>query len=304
MEAVILLLKQNLIMFLYMMIGLLLYKGKVLTKTGSGELAKVLLYLVMPVAIMKSYIQEYSAELLVGLAISFVAALLSLLLSMAVCTLLFGKRDTVRQFGVSFSNAGFMGIPLVQMTLGDSAVFFVASYVALLNFLQWTYGIYVMTKDKSCIKPRKIITNPVLIAFFAGLLLFFLPVTLPAPIMGMVSTIASMNGPLAMIVLGCYLAQIPLRQLVTDKMTYFATVVRLIFIPALTVLGLWLMPTQYQTIRMAVLIAAAAPIGCNTAIFAAMFSCDYKAAVKDVCLSTLLSIGSMPLILAFATLLW
>lgn len=291
-------------MFLYMMIGYLLYKGKIITKTGCGELGKMLLYLVMPVAIMKSYIQDYTKELAVGLAVSFVAALLSLILSMAVSTLVFGKTDSVRQFGVSFSNAGFMALPLVQMTLGDGAVFYVASYVALLNFLQWTYGILVMTKDKSCIKPKKIITNPVLIAFVLGLLLFVLPIKLPAPIMGMISTIASMNGPIAMIVLGCYLAQMPFVKLLTDKMTYLSVVVRLIAIPFLTLLGLWLVPVEYHTVRMAVLIAAAAPVGCNTAIFAGIYGCDTQAAVKDVCLSTLLSIGSMPLMLALAELIW
>lgn len=44
MEVVLLLLRQNMIMFLYLMIGLLLFKGKIVTKTGSGEIGKMLLY--------------------------------------------------------------------------------------------------------------------------------------------------------------------------------------------------------------------------------------------------------------------
>ena len=304
MDIVVLLLRQNIIMFLYLMIGYLLYRNKLLTSTGSAELGKMLLYVVMPVAIVKSYIQTYSAEMLVGFLISFAAAALALILSMIISTLVFGRRDAVRQFGAAFSNAGFIGIPLVQMTLGDGAVFYVASFVALLNILQWTYGILIMTKDRSAISLKKLRTNPILIAFLIGMCLFFLPIELPAALAGMVATIASMNGPLAMIVLGAYLAQVPLIELVKDPDTYLCTAVRLLVIPILTMLLLTLLPGKYQMIRMAVLLAASAPVGSNVAIFAQLFGANYRNAVKDVCLSTLCSILTMPLILAAANLLW
>ena len=111
-------------------------KKKLLTAQGSGEMGKVLLYVIMPVAIIRSYIQEFSMEYLYGFLISFAAAALALILAMAVSTLIFGRRSSIRQFGAAFSNAGFIGIPLVQMTLGEQAVFYVASFVAILNILQ------------------------------------------------------------------------------------------------------------------------------------------------------------------------
>ena len=305
MEIVALLFRQNIIMFLYLMIGWLLYKNKLLTSAGSGELGKMLLYVVMPVAIVRSYIQTFSSEMLVGFLISFAAAAASLILAMIVSTLVFRNRPSaVRQFGAAFSNAGFIGIPLVQMTLGDGAVFYVASFVAILNLLQWTYGVLIMTKDKSAISLNKLKTNPILIAFVIGMLLFFLPIQLPAALAGMVGTIASMNGPLAMIVLGAYLAQVPFKDLFMDRDTYLCTAVRLLVIPVLTMLLLWLVPGKYLTIRMAVLLAASAPVGSNVAIFAQIYHENYRNAVKDVCLSTLCSIITMPLILALAGMLW
>lgn len=304
MEIVSLLFRQNIIMFLYLMIGYFLYRNKLLTSTGSGELGKMLLYLVMPVAIVKSYIQEFSQEMLLGLAISFSAAAASLFLAIAVSTLFFRNRSVVRQFGAAFSNAGFIGIPLVQMTLGDGAVFFVASFVALLNLLQWTYGVLIMTKDKSAISLKRLRTNPILIAFLIGMILFFLPIQLPSSLYGMVSAIASMNAPLAMIVLGAYLAQVPLKELVTDRQTYRCTAVRLLVIPGLTLVMLCLIPENYHTIRVAVLLAASAPVGSNVAIFAQLYGENYRDAVKDVCLSTLCSILTMPIIIAAANWLW
>lgn len=304
MEIASLLFRQNIIMFLYLMIGYLLYRNKLLTSAGSGELGKMLLYLVMPVAIIKSYIQEFSQELLAGLLVSFAAAAASLALAIVVSTLVFRNRSSIRQFGAAFSNAGFIGIPLVQMTLGSDAVFYIASFVAILNLLQWTYGVFIMTKGKNTISLKKLRTNPILIAFVIGIILFFLPVRPPDVLSGLVSTIASMNAPLAMIVLGAYLAQVPLKDLFTDRNTYLCTIVRLIVIPILTLLLLCLVPGEYHIIRVAVLLAAAASVGSNVAIFAQLYGANYRDAVKDVCLSTLCSILTMPVIIAAANILW
>ena len=257
----------------------------------------------MPVAIIKSYMKEYSGEMLTGFLISLLAAFGSLLLSMLVSTLVFRRKSTVRQFGAAFSNAGFIGIPLVQMTLGEEAVFYVASFVALLNILQWTYGVLIITGDKSQVSLKKITTNPIVISFITGLLLFFLPVKIPEMVTGVIGTLAAMNGPLAMIVLGAYLAQIRLRELFIDRLTYLCAAVRLVLIPALTIAGLWLVPDKYGTIRLAVMLAAA-PVGSNVAIFAQLFHKEYTDAVKDVCLSTILSILTMPLIIGLADYIW
>lgn len=304
MEIVMLLLRQNLVMFLYLVIGYLLYRGKLVTAAGSAEIGKMLLYLVMPMAIAKSYIREFSFGALLGLGISFLAAALALALAVCISTFLLRKAGTVRQFGAAFSNAGFIGIPLVQMTLGEEAVFYVASFVAILNILQWTYGVWLITGDKNCVSVAKLRTNPILISFAIGLVLFFAPISLPSPLMGMVSTIASMNGPLAMIVLGCYLAQVPLKTIFLDARSYQCAAVRLVVIPCFTILLLCLVPAQYADIRMAVLLAASAPVGSNVAIFAQIYKADYGAAVKDVCLSTICSIATMPLIIAVAGMLW
>ncbi len=304
MDIVTLLFRQNLIMFLYLFIGYILYKKKVITASGSGEIGKLLLHVIMPAAIIKSYIKEFSPEMFSGFLMSFGAALGALLLSMLVSTLVFRGRSAVRRFGAAFSNAGFIGIPLVQMTLGEEAVFYVASYVAVLNILQWTYGVFIITRDKTQISLRKIATNPIAVSLAAGLLLFFLPVRLPETVTGIVGTLASMNGPLAMIVLGAYLAQVPSGELFTDKLTYLCAAVRLLLIPVLTLGCLILVPDGYETVRLAVLLAAAAPVGSNVAIFAQIYHKEYTDAVKDVCLSTVFSILTMPLVIGLANYIW
>lgn len=78
-------------MFIYMMIGFTLYKKKMITKQGSKELATLLLYVILPMAIIKPFMIEFDYDKLVGLGKSFVIAVVALALSMLVAKLIFGK---------------------------------------------------------------------------------------------------------------------------------------------------------------------------------------------------------------------
>lgn len=300
MEIVVLLLRQNLVMLVYMMIGYYLYKKKLVSAGGSADIGRILLYIVMPAAILKSYLADFSRERLEGLFVSFLAALLSLLLSIAAARIAFSKEQGIERFGAAFSNAGFIGIPLVQMTLGEEAVFYVSSYVALLNILQWTYGLVTITGDRSLISVKRLRINPILLSFLAGIALFLLPVSLPETAENVVGTIAAMNGPLAMIVLGVYLGQVPLRSLFSGHVVYRCALVRLIVIPVLTMALLFVFPEKYHMLKLTILIAASAPVGSNVSIFAQLYGQDYMQSVKEVTLSTLLCIITLPLILGIA----
>ena len=296
MDFIILLLKQNILMLLYLLIGYFLFRKKLIGISGSADIGRMLLHIVMPAAILKAYMTSYTPERLIGLVLSFLAALLALLLAIFISRIFFKKEQAIERFGAAFSNAGFIGIPLVQMTLGEEAVFYISSFVALLNILQWTYGVFILTGDRNTFSFQKLRTNPVILSFLGGLLLFFLPVTLPDLLTGMIGSLAAMNGPLAMIVLGTYLAQVSPGSLFKEKLAYRSSFVRLILIPILTIILLGFFPAEYHTLKLAVLIAASAPIGSNVAIFAQLYGQDYTRAVKEVCLSTLLCMITLPLI--------
>ena len=302
MEFVGLLMRQNFIMFLYLLIGYYLFFKKKVTVAGSADIGRVLLYIVMPATILKSYLIDFSYERLECLVLSFMLSVLALLLSIAVSRMVFKQNKSIECFGAAFSNAGFIGIPLVQMTLGEEAVFYVASFVALLNIFQWTYGVWVLTEDRTVFSLKKIQTNPIVLSFLVGIILFLTPGSLPVILGNMVEVLASMNGPLAMIVLGTYLAQVEIKILFTEKKIYHCTILRLIAIPALTIVLMSLFPTKYHILKLAILIAASAPVGSNVAIFAQLYNQDYKQAVKEICMSTVCCIVTLPIVVGVANM--
>ena len=296
----IILLKQICIMFLLIAVGMVLVKKGNLSEQGGKDLGAILLRVVIPCVILKSYITEYTAERAIDLAVSAAMALLALLVAMVISFLIFGTKRSIENFGASFCNVGFIGIPLVQAVLGEGAVFYLASFIALLNILQWTYGVFIMTGDKETVRVKTIVTNPVVLSFFGGLLLFFLRIPVPQVIVSTLSSIGSMNTPLAMIILGTYLAKMNFREMFAAKSAYVCTVLRLILIPAATLLVLSLIPGVKTEIRQVILIACGTPVGSNIAIFAKQYEKDYRLSVVTVCLSTICSIVTVPVFYMFA----
>lgn len=296
MATVFIVLRQSIIMFVYMAIGGLLFQKGLITKEGSKSLANLLLYAVLPCVVVKSFCVARTPERMNGLLVSFLAAFGILLLAMAVSHLLF-KKNPIDDFGAAFSNAGFMGFPLVAAVQGSEAIFYAAGFVALLNALQWTYGQSLISGDPGYRSPKAILKNPLVLSLLLGMLIFCFEIPVPAIASDLLAALAALNAPLAMVILGVYLAQTDAKTLFNDPHLYVVAAARLVLIPLLTARMLKLLPAQYAAITTTLVIVAAAPIGSNVAVYAQKLGKDYAYAVRGVCLSTLLSAITMPLLM-------
>ena len=296
MATVFIVLRQSIIMFVYMAIGGLLFQKGLITKEGSKSLANLLLYAVLPCVVVKSFCVARTPERTSGLLVSFLAALGILLLAMAVSHLLF-KKNPIDDFGAAFSNAGFMGFPLVAAVQGSEAIFYAAGFVALLNALQWTYGQSLISGDPGYRSPKAILKNPLVLSLLLGILIFCFEIPMPAIASDLLAALSALNAPLAMVILGVYLAQTDPKTLFNDPHLYVVAAARLVLIPLLTILVLKLLPAEYAAIATTLVIVAAAPIGSNVAVYAQKLGKDYAYAVRGVCLSTLLSAITMPLLM-------
>lgn len=295
------LLGQTLVMGLYMAAGYTLFKTGKITAEGSKTLANLLLWLIVPCVLIRSFCVPFSAERLKWLGQSFVLSTLAMGISVGVSCLLLRKRP-LECFATSFSNAGFIGIPLVTAAVGEHAVFFLCGLLVWVNLLQWTWGTAVMRGERICVSPKALARNPFVIATLLGLLLFFtgLGTRLPAVLSKAMEGVAGLNGPLAMIVLGTYLAQTRLEKVFTTPRLYLLSLIRLWVIPLVTLAVFCLLPFDMD-MRVAVLISAASPIGANAAVYAQLYGADYPYACQMVALCTLVSIVLLPLFMLVAT---
>ena len=294
------LLQQTIIMFALMLLGLLLSRRGMITEQGSRDLSNVLLYAVIPCVILRSYMSEFSTEKLHAMGLSALIAVIAFAASIAVAYLTCGTRHRIENFAVAFGNAGFIGIPLVTAVFGPEAAFYVVSFSTFANLLQWTYGIVIISGKKETMNLRMVFVNPVFISMVIGIALFVLQPALPTVVTGTIGYIADGNTVLAMIILGYYLSRVQLRGLFADVRLYLFSALRLLVVPAVTILVFLPFPFARGEITLITLIAAATPIASSTAIFAQKFDQVYRRAVSYVCLSTILSVATLPLVMLFA----
>lgn len=296
---ILILLRQIAIMALLMAVGIYLSRKGFLSPQGTKDLGAILLRIIIPCVIVKSYITTYSRERLLELALSVGLALVAFILAMGIAYLVYGKRRRIENFASAFCNAGFIGIPLAQAVIGDEGVFYMAASVALLNLFQWTYGVYIMTDRRDSISAKTIAKNPVVIAIVIGIALFLSRLPVPGIVTSTLGYIAGMNTPVAMILMGTYMAKLPWRKLL-DKRAYGCVLLRLVVIPAVVLAVFWALPITNQNVALAAYLAAATPVGANICVFAQQYDCDYEFSVVTVCLSTVLSIVTVPLMVSLA----
>ncbi len=297
---------QVLILFIFMGFGFFGAKKSLITKEGSKVISDIILYFVTPCLIVNSFNIAYDSSKLAGLIVCFVAFMAIQAASAGIGFMLFRKGNTeslrILRFATVFSNTGYMGIPLQKAILGDEGVFYGSVCVAAFNIFVWTFGIMCMSGDKKQMTPLKLVFNPGIIATAIGLVIFLFSVKLPTAISSAIGSMAELNTPLAMMVIGAGLAGSNILSALKKGSVYVVTALRLIIIP-LTALGVLLLCEVRGTQLISLIIAVSAPVAGLTTVFSVKHNNDTSLSVNLVALTTLLSIVTMSAVVAVAQML-
>ena len=299
--AVSALVNQIMIMFVIMALGYVLYKLKVIDRTGASQMANVVIYVAYPCITLRTLMVDFDQEKIAAAGFCFAFTLVVTLLSIPLTRLFFKKEDGVARYGAIFSNSGFIGVPIVQGVFGQDYVFYLSIGVSCLTFVIWTYGVFLVSGDKGQMSFKNCVKNPNLIMICIGLVCFCLSIHPPALMATILDDLGALNTGLVMLVLGAYLAQSDIRAMITSKKAYLVSFVRLMVIPLLVIAGLAMFPMIEAKVRLTMLIALGAPVASFAAILSEKFGGNYKFGISLVTLSTLLSLVTMPLMLAIAS---
>lgn len=295
--------EQVLILFVLIAIGFLCGKIKLLNAQSVKSINDLVLYIVCPCVILKTFMRDFEADMLTGLLVSAAVAVFVHMFATLIAYLVFrGNENTknkVYRLAVVFSNCGFMSLPLQQALLGDDGAFYGAVYIAIFNIAVWTLGVCMSSGDKNSLSPKKVSLNPSIIAVVIGIVIFVLSIPVPEIISEPIGYLAAMNTPLPMIIIGFYLSQSKIIEAFTDIKGFISVGLKLIIVPLVT-LGVLMLCGIHSTVLIACVIASSAPVAATTTMFAAKFGNDTSLSVNLVTLSTLLSIITMPLIVGFA----
>ena len=294
---------QVVILLVLISVGFTLTKAKILTEFGVKSMTEMVLLLVTPCVIIKSFTRQFSVDTLKNLIISATIALFAHITFIILSRILIKSSNIssqkVLQFGIIFSNCGYMSIPLQQAILGDEGVFYGSAYIAMFNLFIWSYGLLLMSGDKKTLSPKKLILNPGLIGVAIGLIIFLFSIPLPKIIFEPVSYIASLNTPLPMIIIGYHLANSNILAGLKDIRVYYACLLKLIIFP-LIAFGIMYACGIRGLMLVSSVISCCAPTAAITTMFSSKYNCDTSLSVNLVSISTILSLITIPIIVSLS----
>jgi len=276
---------------------------------------KLLLYVVTPSVIVNSFLNmEYSPQAVHGLLISLACGALLHGTGIAMSEPIFRNRgnrsgqsgiESVLHFASIYGNCGYMGLPLAQAMVGPQGVFYCSVVILTFQVCSFTHGNFVMSggimgrrgDEKTRFQWKNLVLNAGVLSVAVGLPVFLLRIPVPDLIRTPLGAVASMNSPLAMLMFGAYLSRTRMQGLLRSKKLFATMGIKLFAVPAV-VMGVLLLCGVRGPLMNAMLISAAAPPANNTVVFAARHGRDTGYAAQVVSLLSLLSIVTMPLMIA------
>lgn len=304
MELSLILLKQVGVMLLLICIGAVCFKSKLISLEGNKNLTNLVLYVVNPAVIIVSYHQTFTPHLFKGLAYALLLSAAGLLVFIGSSYLLLrGKNQDsiiIERINASYSNCGFMGIPLALALFGSEGVLYITAINTVFNILIWTHGVAAISKNKSEVSLKKIITNPTIIATVLGFLMFAFQIKIPGLIFNTLSYVNDMITPLAMFIAGITIANSNIIKALKKPRIYFVCAIKLLIVPIVFILLISLLPCPNETAKITTIVGLSCPSATIGTMLAIRFNKDSSYSSEIFGLSTILSIITLPVIVYIA----
>ncbi len=286
-------------LFIFMILGFILVKTKIVNSDDSKVLSKISIYLLIPSIIINSFDIEVTNDTVNGLVAAFAVAFIIhiVLFLIDICFKRVCSGTNVERASVMYSNAGNLIIPIVRFLLGEEWVVYSCAYLSVQLFFIFTHGINLFSKDKR-FNFKKIICNINIIAIVIGVIMMVCGLRLPVVVKDIVSPLGEMIGPVAMLIAGMLAAKVNYKQLFKNKKIYLVLFMRMVFCPLVILLLLVLCKSipvaNIDKILLISFLASIAPVASTVMQFAQINNDDEEYAVTINILSTLICIVTMP----------
>ena len=302
-----LIVKQMIIFFILMLVGVIIRKCGIITKENHSALSSLVVKVGCPAMILSSIDSITSRlaneELLKTLLIVLITIIVLLIFARILPVLLrYDKKYCgVVQNMVIITNTVFMGMPFIVGVYGKEAVIYLTFFVVPLNLLLFTYGVQIIKVDTPQ-KARKIkdVLNPGMIACILTIFLYLFSITLPNILIEPLKILGGLTTPLAMLLIGGALLDLKLKEVFTDKRLLIFIVIKMIIFPTIYLLIFQQFITNAFLLG-ACFVVVAMPTGNIVAMLSALYNQDtYSLTIKEISLTTAISVITLPLV-AFLT---
>lgn len=291
-------------MFLLLVLGFVLFKCHIFDEYTNKKISALIVNVASPMLIISSIAGVEGSNksivfLMIGAGILMYIGFI--ILGKIINRLFpFPKKDwPVYECMVVFANTGFMGYPVLLDVFGQEAVFYASLIHMAFNFFVYTYAIMCLTKgDDSEFKLNfKQLLTPGIILIFVGIFIYLFDIQLPSVLMDTINSVGSLTAPLSMMMIGSSLAVYPIKDSFTDWRSYVFAFVRLMIVPFVTMIMCRLLhiDAYYANIT---IITNAMPVGSMVLMLATQYNANVKIVTRNIVVSTLLSVITIPIVVA------
>lgn len=291
-----------------MALGFLLCKASVIDRDFNKKLTGLLNNCALPATILAAVLEQPPGRnmdkfLLVTL-VSFGYYLIMpavAFLFVKLCRFIPSREQGQYMFMLTFSNVGFMGIPVVQALFGNEGVLYAAVLNIAFNVSSFTIGVlqinYGFENGKGSINLRKLL-SPCVIASVTALLIYLSGLRVPEDVISICSTVGGITTPTAMILIGSTLGNMKVKEVFGDWIAYPFTLFKQVVLPVLImwVIGLVVKDTMMNNVLSVLMLM---PVANLAVILSYQYDRDEKLATRVVLISTLVSIVTIPVMLFF-----
>ena len=258
--------------YLLIAVGFMAVRGGLFTKADMRVLGRFVVNFCLPALVFNALSQRSLSEVVHP---AYLAAYAGGTLVMQLGTVFVLHRlrrkgltiAAVRGLGVSASNSGFVGLPIVQQLIGPVAAVALALNMLVENLIAIPLALALADsgqQQRSRMWPmvssslRGLLRNPLILAILAGLLCALLGLRLPEPLARTVQLVSTASSPLALFLIGGTLVGLRLHGMLAEVMQLVLS--KLLLMP-LAVFGmLWLLPPIDPLLRTAAVLLAAMPM--------------------------------------------
>ncbi len=313
-------------LFLCIAVGFIARKAKLLPENAGKVMAKMETWIFCPALGFITMAKSFTVKNIGKNATSLLFSCLGVAVSLSLALLLarfFAKKGTlehgVYKYALTVGNGGYVGDPLVLALFASVGLGFYKTFYLPLNILIYTWGISVLVphsgKKESIFK--KLLNAPtvgLLIGMLVGITglgaLLFPEGKDPNFLESTLDSLKSCMGPVAMLLCGFTVAGYPLKEMLTKKKVYVASLLRLFVLPAIIIAVLFGVKTLVNLVfhtavdndvLFLAFFAYATPLGLNTIVYPEAFGGDPKTGASMALISHTLCVISIPLMLALMT---
>ncbi|MEM9524684.1 MAG: AEC family transporter, partial [Pseudomonadota bacterium] len=193
---------------------------------------------------------------------------------------------------VIFGNTGNLGLPLALFAFGETGLGYAVVIFAIMAIYSFTAGIWIVSGGGGL---RKVVQEPLVAATLLGSVFLWQGWRTPAWLTNALELVGHMAIPMMLITLGVAVARLETGRLMQAIWLSAAKVILCTAIALTT--AVWF---RLEPMALAVLVLQVAmPVAVTSYLLAAKYGADAEAVAGLVVVSTLLSIGTIPLTLAF-----